>query len=310
MLIHKSLLFPTLVRLPGKTASLQTRSERSKLARTELPLYRMDWRAVDDAKFSAHIESIHDTKADGAGTEKNFYRLTTPEWQHRLDSMEFAVSDEYASEIARVMYSAQAEWVRNLPFHRSVRFDCLKTARAAVDVAFGLLADCHWGVSDCDDGFLELPQSRDEAENFRNFTRDSSWVRGGRFVYHTAMLVRFWDQQCPSVFVADWSGIKKYEGYTNTPLIIDLLKSFKQQYELRSPPMFEASPNEFLARDLSALSLVESVLWTVRESLEACGESEDFIKKVFDNASSRMQSKDWERGLLDRDKKVPLASRF
>lgn len=194
------LVFPSLVRIPDQQPKprhpvvegceddfiFRKDGEEEPVKHRSIPLYRLDWRLVDEAKVKAH-EAWMDTfdfsgergilsdKLPVAAPRVPFTPLVNLVWSRKLDNLTFAVPEPYGYEIWKQTERAKAEWGRNLPFNGVVCDRCLDTARSSIGVAFYLLMDCIWNADS------SHPQGWDREAN--------------KQLFQSVMLTRFWDGQ-------------------------------------------------------------------------------------------------------------------
>jgi hypothetical protein len=125
--LRVGLVFPKL----RYVEQLTTKSDR------ELSGYRLDWTRVEEK--DRKVWSEHARK--GA-----LYIPSLPPEFESLVEGPFAISKEYHDEIVRNAQRGREEWMRDRPFDTAIREMCLETAQAHVEVAFKLLADCHYDL--------------------------------------------------------------------------------------------------------------------------------------------------------------------
>lgn len=130
-------------------------------------LFMLDWKAFEDKKEEHHKEW---NQKYWPNQHMPFVPFPEP-YKTQLDQMLFALDDGYYLEVVRNSVHGHAEWCHSRPFDSCVRDYCLDTAKAHIDVAFYLLADCVY----------------DPITKY--------FVRQGKNVVHRAMLYRFWMYQ-------------------------------------------------------------------------------------------------------------------
>lgn len=156
-------VFPKLVRVAGKSANLINCS---------IPLYRLDWRDVDEAKAKEHqdwLKSLYVNEKDMVP----FTPLLNQVWLRNLDNLEFAVTEEYGQEIQRYTSLGASEHSRKSSIKEPhLVTNIARIGTTAINAAFFLIADCIWDKD--------------------------HWYRGeDKTELYKAMLVRFWDTQAP-----------------------------------------------------------------------------------------------------------------
>lgn len=262
------LRFPTLVRLPGQEAVINRDPAFHDDARSSIPLYRLDWRDVDEAKIHAHTKWLKERKDLPVSKWVPFTPLTNPAWATRLDNLQFAVTDSYGEEIRRLTEMAMSEWDRSRLFDTLVKDACLAPAISMVQTAFFLLSDCIW---DPEGRPVLISRGRPIPEEFVSLTHEPYWLRGTeKKTYEVALLIRFWDRQTSRGLVASQAGLNDLINPRPT-LSADDSEAFRLRTDLH-----ESFQEQWITRE----KYVEGILSNVDEDSAPEDPDEDAIREA------------------------------
>ncbi len=170
----------------------------------KLPVYSLDWATFDEIMKKTHGDWSHATGEGGKPFEG-----TLPEPYHStVCNLRFCISSSYKDEIQRTTHRALGEWAMPRRFDTMIREMCLKPAKAYIEIAFELLADC----------------ILDEKEEY--------FARGGmqKVVLASAMLYKFWFNQTGSG-VAHSNAVNRLNGYIEDEelkKLVSVLKSHQK----------------------------------------------------------------------------------
>lgn len=132
-----SLYFPKLVYLN------EVSIDRPSGVAQNIALYRLDWSQKELLVEAKQRHSLETAK------ESDRIKLTLPvKYDNKVNQLRFALRGSYLREIRRNTKAGLHEWNVQRAFDTNVREYCLKTAEAHIFVAFYLLADCIFDISE------------------------------------------------------------------------------------------------------------------------------------------------------------------
>lgn len=175
-------VFPHLVFLKDVTFG----TSQAKTSKTKL--YKLDWQGFDSTindKFQSDWKSVHIPDPEAPIKMPDLWLLSkkdipivqifNKQYEDILQSLLFAVPQNYAEEIRNSTQAAILEWNKERHFDTVIREMCLKPAIKHIEVAFKLLCDCIY----------------DEKTNY--FSRTDN-----KYLLPHVLLFRFWQHQTGS----------------------------------------------------------------------------------------------------------------
>jgi hypothetical protein len=104
----------------------------------DVSIYCLDW-----TDFDAQLKKNHDARIRDRGRgSKKYEPALPPQYEEMLAKLEFAISDEYMTEIHRNTRRAVEEWCVERSFDTDILEYCLNPGIAHIDTALYLLDDC------------------------------------------------------------------------------------------------------------------------------------------------------------------------
>jgi len=201
---RSSLLFPrlvyireaTLIKLPQPeygsnppptSPRLIKLSKKMSPAKEQLVrIYKLNWEWIEAEKFTRSHDAYRKRAPEPQAQPFVHPATIPPSYAARMDAIKFAIPDSYMKAINHCCQQAMLEWEHPYPFDTCIRDHCHLAAKAFIESAMHLLADCVY----------------DETASY--FNRD--WET--KVVFEQTALLRFWRYQMGTWAAFEAAGLK------------------------------------------------------------------------------------------------------